>query len=136
MLHIFTIEYRGMAPTLPVDVYGTKYDELQVATFFLFVRKTHHLKTKTKDHQRIGGLSVKLCNPFQRTIASAMSAGARHIKNLEFGVECSGDDVFLLWASKLYKVDGIAGYSNCELWVFFWMFHCVQENFALEDIDI
>ena len=56
MLHIFTIEYRGMAPALPVDVYGGKYDELQVATFF--VRKTHHLKTKTKDHQRIGGLSV------------------------------------------------------------------------------
>jgi hypothetical protein len=27
MLHIFTIEYRGMAPALPVDVYGTKYNE-------------------------------------------------------------------------------------------------------------
>ena len=43
-----------MAPALPVDVCGAEYDELQVATLL----EIHHLKTKTKDHQRIGGLSV------------------------------------------------------------------------------
>ena len=66
-----------MAPTLPVDVYGVECDESQVATLL----KIHHLKPKTKTLQRLGEFSVKSGNLFQRTIASAMSAGARHIKN-------------------------------------------------------
>ena len=55
-----------MAPVLPVDVYGGKYDELQVATFF--VRKTHHLKTKTKTLQRLGEFSVKSATRNQQAI--------------------------------------------------------------------
>ena len=35
MLHIFTIEYRGNAPMLPVDVDGVEYNELQVPTLFI-----------------------------------------------------------------------------------------------------
>jgi hypothetical protein len=35
------------------------------------------LKTKTKNCQRVGSFSVKSGNEFQRTIALAMSAGAR-----------------------------------------------------------
>ena len=54
MLHIFTIEYRGMAPALPVDVCGAEYDELQVATLL----EIHHLKPKTKTLQRLGEFSV------------------------------------------------------------------------------
>jgi hypothetical protein len=36
----FVLEYRGMAPTLPVDVYGAECNELQVATLL----KIQHLK--------------------------------------------------------------------------------------------
>ena len=40
MLHIFTIEYRGNAPTLPVDVDGVECDELRVPTLFFLLENT------------------------------------------------------------------------------------------------
>ena len=48
MLHIFTIEYRGNAPTLPVDVYGVECDELRVLTLFFLLEKTPLKKLKRK----------------------------------------------------------------------------------------
>ena len=48
MLHIFTIEYRGNAPTLPVDVYEVEYDELRVPTLFFLLENTSSKKLKRK----------------------------------------------------------------------------------------
>jgi hypothetical protein len=48
MLHIFTIEYRGNAPTLPVDVCGAECDESQVPTLFFLLEKIALKKLKRK----------------------------------------------------------------------------------------
>ena len=78
MLHIFTIEYRGMAPTLPVDVCGAEYDELRVSTL---LKNTPLKKLKRKLSNALESFLYNCATRFKGHIASAMSAGARHIKN-------------------------------------------------------
>lgn len=51
-------------------------------------------------------------------------------------MEGSGNDFKLLFSGKLHKVNGVAGNSDGELWIFFWMFHGFEEGFFVENVHI
>ena len=57
-------------------------------------------------------------------------------KNLQRLVDGAAQNVELLFAGEFHEVDGVARDADCELRVFFGMCHCVNEEFAVKDVDI
>ena len=57
-------------------------------------------------------------------------------ERLEFCVERTRDNVHLLRFCQLYEVYRIARNADCKLRVFFGMVHCVEQNFAHENVYV
>src|SRR5215831_5460032 len=51
-------------------------------------------------------------------------------------MECSANDVHLLFARKTDEVDGITGYTNRETRIFLRMIDRIEKRFAVEYVDV
>ena len=51
-------------------------------------------------------------------------------------VECSCDDLKLMFTAEFHEVDGITGHADRQLRIFLRMFHGILKHLAVKDIDI
>ena len=51
-------------------------------------------------------------------------------------VECSGDDLKLMFTAEFHEVDGITGHADRQLRIFLRMLHGILKHLAVKDIDI
>src|SRR5690554_865874 len=59
-----------------------------------------------------------------------------HAILLEYLVECSMNDIELLFSGELDEVHCVATHSDGELWIEFRMLHCIQEYLPIQDVHI
>lgn len=51
-------------------------------------------------------------------------------------MECSADNIRLLFGSQLNKINGITADADCKLGIIFGMFLSVQERIPVENVDV
>ncbi|MNE90690.1 hypothetical protein D3C80_1882320 [compost metagenome] len=51
-------------------------------------------------------------------------------------MESTVNNIKLLLTSQFNEVNRIAGYTNCKLWIVFWVFHSIHQLFAVKYVHV